>query len=256
MTLMGLYKPQIKITMPGIFIGVILGILIMVVYLLIFSLIYLGKNSSDIKKGISVIAIIITLIFLGTIFLTTLFANFGMFNWPNSLFLSLIFSGMISITTWMVYRWDLVFFENREESQTNNSRNMTFNMFNVEDSGGRFIKRDYQKINLAKISLKISFDDNVKISMITIRGDWDLNRDLAFTLMNEFVKRMYKLSYVERGHVAIRLYKTDDDFDSKLILCQNFGFVIELKKNKSDNSYYQLELQSNHRLFKHLGGKV
>jgi hypothetical protein len=133
---------------------------------------------------------------------------------------------------------------------------MTLNMLNIENSSDRFIKRDYQKTNLAKISFKISFDDNIKISMITIRGDWDLNRDLAFTIMNEFVKRIYKLSNVKRGHIAIRLYQTDDDFESKLILCQNFGFVIERKKNKSDNSYYQLELRSNRGLFKHLGGKV
>lgn len=250
MTSMGLYKPPIKITMPGILTGLILGILIMAVYLLIFSFIYIDKSSSNIKKGVSVITIILTLIFLGTIFLTILFANFSMFDWPNSLFLSLIFSGMISIVTWVVYRSDLVFFETREESQTKNTRNMTFNMFDIDGSRGGLVRKDHQKINLSKISYKISTDDNVNIGMISIQGDWDFNHDLAHKIMHKFVRKMHRFSYIKRGCVSVKLYSSDDDFDHKLSLCRDLGFVIVSNEKHCDNSNYQLELQSNQGLFK------
>jgi len=233
----------------NIIVGMTLGISILIIYLLIFCLIILNKRSSDVRKGISLGTIILTLIFLGTIGLTQLLAYFGIFFWENIFYICLIFSGLIPIGTWMIYRWDLVYFETREESRTNNSRNMTFNMFNIEKSGNKYLKKEYKKFNLAKISYKLTFDDNIKISMITVKGDWDSNRDLALLLMQKFVKMTYKLSNIDNGSVAIRIYQSDDDFDSKLNLCQSFGFAVEKKKKGVDNSYYQLKLRSDRGIF-------
>ena len=157
---------------------------------------------------------------------------------------------MISITTWMVYRWDLVFFETREESRTKNTRNMTFNMFDIDSSSDGLVNKDHQKINLSKISYKISTDDNVNIGVISIMGDWATNHDLAYDLMHKFVRRMHRFSYIKRGRVAVKLYSSDDDFDRKLSLCQDLGFVIVNKEKNCEHSNYQLELQSNRGLFK------
>jgi hypothetical protein len=110
----------------------------------------------------------------------------------------------------------------------------------ISDEKSILFQKDQKKVNLAKISYKISVKDNIRIGVVTINGDWETDRYLSYRLMKRFVYDMSRRSNVEKDRISVKLYSSDENFEHKLSLFQELEFIIKTEQEDNDQSIYHL----------------
>ncbi|MCK5559118.1 MAG: hypothetical protein KAJ51_00935 [Thermoplasmata archaeon] len=250
---MGLFTSSHKIPSSIAISSSIIGLGILLTYMIMLSLIWRIKIRAKLPAKIAIVMAIISVSFTILVVIGLILATIEILEWKLVTLEAIIFAGIISISTWIVYRTAISSFEAREESRTPTTKNATFNMVNIESIPIGVLAREYKKNTLGKISYEISSDDEINIGVISVAGDWAKDKELAYILMAEFVTKMHRESYTNSGLVAIRLYRSGEKLAEKLELCKYFGFITVSSGEEKRLGYYHLELSAKPGLFGTVG---
>ncbi len=225
----------------------LLGLLVTYSFLLI--LVWRMKVRAQIPAKVTLVITIISWVLPILALVGIIFAAIEILGWEIILLETIVFSGIMSILSWVVYRAEILYYEMREESRTRSTKNITFNMFKIESIPIGLFAREYKKNTLGKISYELNSEDEISIGIISVIDDWDTQWELAHRLMAGFINKMHNDSFANAGGVTLKLYSSDENLDTKLELCKYFGFVVISSGREKQLGYYHLELGAKPGLF-------
>jgi hypothetical protein len=226
---------------------VLLGSL--VTYSLILILVWRMKIRAQLPAKVTLVVTVISGVLLILAIAGIIFAAIEILGWEIVLLETIGLLWIMSILSWFVYRYELIYFETREESRTSTTKNITFNMFNIDSIPMGLFAKEYKKRMLGKISYEINSEDEISIGIISVIDDWDTQWELLYRLMAGFINKMRKESFADARGVTLNLYSSDADLDKKLELCKYFGFVVISSGREKQLGYYHLELGAKPGLF-------